>query len=104
MRKHRKNTALIFAFLIVTEFVSSGYHVHEHRRLPESGDNVVSLTTGMQGCLCCEGVFSYTIAPPRPETDLHKPSGMVRPVSVSVTSKTNTLLTENKAPPFSMVP
>ncbi len=100
MRKHRKHTALIFAFLIVTGFVSSGYHFHEHRNLPDSGDNVVSLTTGMQNCLYCEGVFSYTIAPPLPETDLDKPSGMVLPVSVSVTSKTNTLLPENKAPPF----
>src|SRR5690625_3726050 len=100
MRKHRKHTAVIFAFLIVTEFVSSGYHFYVHINLPDSGDNVVSLTTGIQNCLYCEGVFSYTIASPLAETDLYKPSGMVLPVSVSVPSKTNTLLPENKAPPF----
>src|SRR5690625_5014290 len=100
MRKHRKHTALIFAFLIVTGFVSSGYHFHEHRNLPDSGDNVVSLTTGMQNCLYCHRDFSYTIAPPLPEADLDKRYGLVHPVTISVTTKTNSLVPENNAPPF----
>lgn len=99
MRKHRKHTALIFALLIVTGFVTSGYHFHEHRNLPDSGDNVVSLTTAIQNCLYCEGIFVYTIAEPLPETDLLRHPGTVISVFVRIASEANTLLPENKAPP-----
>lgn len=99
MKKRNKHTALFFSFLIAVGFVASGYHYHTHRYLSDDTSCETRITSGIDNCLFCEGVFSYDIAEPDSETDLTRHPEPVLLKPVSVISGTHTQLPNNRAPP-----
>lgn len=99
MKKRNKHIALFFSFLIAVGFVASGYHYHTHRYLSDDSSCEARITSGIDNCLFCEGVFSYDIAEPDSETDLTSHPEPIAVKPVSGISAAHAQLPDYRAPP-----